>query len=615
MILYFCRYAPAEILEAMGAETEYLAEEGGDTAEAEALLHPASCSFTKAALGAILARAPEGVLFTSCCDSTRRLYDVVKRLYPDRFVFMLPLPVRQDETGLALYRQAVRDMIRAYADYAEGRGTEGQAFGSVGAQGRRPDSLSCCFDARRLAEIMRGVPRPCHEDEEDGGGQPRIGLVGAKIPPSLEEAVKAAGARVVFNASCSGQKNRFYLSPLRDDDEGILDAYIRGVFSKYPCMRMMAGDERAAGLKKMAADAKIGGLIYHTIKFCDNYAYEYADMLADRRTDGLSPRPADGRAAGSGRFPDIPVLKVETDYTASGAGQLATRICAFVEMICTGGRLYKETGRGEEMTTEKNRAALYALGIDSGSTSTNAVVLDPDGAVAGTATVPTGAKTRESAVLARRLALAAAGLPEDAEIATVATGYGRAGIAQGGEVVTEITCHARGAHRLYPAVRTIIDIGGQDSKAIRIDARGGVADFAMNDKCAAGTGRFLEKTAGALGVSLAEIGAAAWAAQTELQISSMCTVFAESEVVSLIADGHSREDILNGLCQAVARRNEALLKRVSAEPPYMMTGGVARNAGVVKAFEALLNAPVYVPDEPELAGALGAAIFAGEMRK
>jgi predicted CoA-substrate-specific enzyme activase len=478
---------------------------------------------------------------------------------------MLPLPVRQDEAGLVQYRQAVEDMIRAYE----------------GNTGR--------FDAQRLAEIMRGVPLPCHEDAEDADGRPRVGMVGAKIPPSLEEAVKAAGAQVVFNASCSGQKNRFYLPPRRDDDEGILDAYLRGVFSKYPCMRMITGDERAEGLKKMAADAKADGLIYHTIKFCDNYAYEYADMLADR-------------AAGRGRFSDLPVLKVETDYTPSGAGQLATRIEAFVEMI-----------GGKKMKTEKEIAA--ALGIDSGSTSTNAVVLDADGAVAGTATVPTGAKIAESAALVRRLALAAAGLPEDAEIATVATGYGRAGIALSGEQVTEISCHARGAHRLYPEARTIIDIGGQDSKAIRIDAHGGVADFAMNDKCAAGTGRFLEKTAGVLGVTLDEIGAAAHGAREELQISSMCTVFAESEVVSLIAEGCSKEDILKGLCQAVARRNEALLKRVSAEPPYMMTGGVARNAGVVQAFEALLGAPVYVPDAPELAGALGAAIFAGEMQK
>jgi predicted CoA-substrate-specific enzyme activase len=572
VIYYFCRYAPAEILEAMGAETEYLFSEGGETAEAEALLHPASCSFTKAALEAILAKdlgaeagEPGGVLFTSCCDSTRRLYDVVKRLYPDRFVHMLQLPVRQDEAGLALYRQAVEDMIRAYDE---------------------------SFDAQRLAEIMRQAQAPClaEDDEEDASVRPRIGLAGAKIPPSLEEAVRAAGAQVVFNASCSGQKNRFYLPPLRDDDEGIIEAYIRGVFSKYPCMRMITGGERAEGLKKMAADARADGLIYHTIKFCDNYAYEYADMLA-------------ARAADSGRFPDLPVLKVETDYTASGAGQLATRIEAFVEMI------------GENSMTEQKCLIprTIALGIDSGSTSTNAVVIGPDGSAAGTATVPTGAKTLQSAALARRLALEAAGLPEDAEISTVVTGYGRAGISFAHDAVTEITCHARGAYRLFPEARTIIDIGGQDSKVIRMDGQGGVADFAMNDKCAAGTGRFLEKTAGALGVPLDEIGEAARAARADLQISSMCTVFAESEVVSLIAEGCSEADILKGLCQAVARRNEALLKRVGAGPPYMMTGGVARNAGVVAAFEALLGAPVYVPDAPELAGALGAAIFAGEI--
>jgi predicted CoA-substrate-specific enzyme activase len=338
----------------------------------------------------------------------------------------------------------------------------------------------------------------------------------------------------------------------------------------------------------MAADAKADGIVYHTIKFCDNYAYEYADMLGDRES-------------GSGRFPELPVLKAETDYTASGAGQLKTRIEAFVEMMAKTDGKTTHCGNG------------YALGVDSGSTSTNAVVLGPDGSVAGTATVPTGTRIEQSAALARKLALEAAGLPEAAAIPVVATGYGRAGIAFSGETVTEISCHARGAHRLCPEARTIIDIGGQDSKAIRLGADGGVADFAMNDKCAAGTGRFLEKTAGVLGVALDEIGEAARTAQEDLTISSMCTVFAESEVVSLIADNRGEADILKGLCQAVARRNEALLKRIAAEPPYMMTGGVARNAGVVRAFEALLNAPVYVPDEPELAGALGAALFAGEM--
>ena len=581
MILYFCRYAPAEILEAMGAETEYLYEEGGDVSEAEALLHPQTCSFAKAALGSILARDPEGVLFTSCCDSTRRLYDVVKRLYPDRFVYMMQLPVRMDEDGVQLYRQAVCDLIKAYGEYS----------------GRE-------FDVLKLEEIMQAEQMSCHDenendfnDDKDGDRMVRIGLTGAKIPPSLEDAVRAAGAKIVFNASCSGQKNRFYLPPLANDEESILAAFIRGVFSKYPCMRMISGSERADGLKKMAAEAGTDGIIYHTIKFCDNYAYEYAGLLSSKKED------------------DLLVLKVETDYTASAAGQLATRLEAFVEMIGGAQREMKSAEEGEYVAMDKmsvEAVARYSLGVDSGSTSTNAVVLAPDGSVAGTATVPTGAKIGLSAELARKLALEAAGLSCDTEIVTIATGYGRAGIDFAGEAVTEITCHARGAHRLCPEARTIIDIGGQDSKAIRIDALGNVADFAMNDKCAAGTGRFLEKTAGVLGVSLDDIGEAACSAQEDLTISSMCTVFAESEVVSLIADGRSESDILNGLCLAVARRNEALLKRVAGEPPYMMTGGVARNEGVVKAFESLLGAPVFVPEEPELAGALGAAIFASE---
>jgi len=192
----------------------------------------------------------------------------------------------------------------------------------------------------------------------------------------------------------------------------------------------------------------------------------------------------------------------------------------------------------------------------------------------------------------------------------VATGYGRAAIEGADETITEITCHARGAYRFNPAACSVIDIGGQDSKVIRIGQGGRVEDFAMNDKCAAGTGRFLEKTSASLGVPLEGIGEAAAAARERLQISSMCTVFAESEVISLVAEGKSVEDILRGLCFAIAIRNKALFTRAGARAPYMMTGGVARNAGVVRALEEILGEQVYVPDEPELAGALGAAILA-----
>jgi predicted CoA-substrate-specific enzyme activase len=211
---------------------------------------------------------------------------------------------------------------------------------------------------------------------------------------------------------------------------------------------------------------------------------------------------------------------------------------------------------------------------------------------------------------ARGGALEKAGLTAESLKETVATGYGRVNIPFAGKTVTEISCHGRGAHRLNPKARTILDIGGQDSKAIRVDGKGDIVDFAMNDKCAAGTGRFLEMMARTLEIPLEDMGAEPLGWKEELRISSMCTVFAESEVISLIAQNKERADILHALHFAIASRNEALLARVGAAAPYTMTGGVARNAGVVRALEEKTGARFYVCEQPEIVGALGAALFA-----
>ena len=197
--------------------------------------------------------------------------------------------------------------------------------------------------------------------------------------------------------------------------------------------------------------------------------------------------------------------------------------------------------------------------------------------------------------------------------ATVTTGYGRSVIHGGDKSITEITCHAKGAHFLNPAVRTVVDIGGQDSKVIRLDENGGVANFVMNDKCAAGTGRFLEMMARTLELSLEEISTIGLSWKEDITISSMCTVFADSEVVSLVAQNKALPDIVHGLNRSVAARAAALFRRVKGGPVCMMTGGVARNAGVVSALEEALGLPLFIHEDSQLCGALGAALFALEM--
>jgi len=245
-----------------------------------------------------------------------------------------------------------------------------------------------------------------------------------------------------------------------------------------------------------------------------------------------------------------------------------------------------------------------AIGLDVGSTSLKAVAIDARGAVVASVVEPTHPRIEEHTrrvVEALRERLGVTVLPIGA------TGYGRKRAAAD-KVLTEITCHARGAFHQLGVLGVLIDIGGQDSKVIRIGEGGSVLDFAMNDKCAAGTGRFLEVILARLHVPLAEVASTAERATRVVPISSTCTVFAESEVVSLVAQGEPLEAILAGLHAALASRVAALAGRLAHGQPLFLSGGVALNRAMVRALaEALGKEPQVVPD-PQLVGALGAAL-------
>ena len=259
-------------------------------------------------------------------------------------------------------------------------------------------------------------------------------------------------------------------------------------------------------------------------------------------------------------------------------------------------------------------APLY-LGIDIGSLSCDAVAVDADGKTVAWTVVPTGARNHLAIARARDEVLRKAGATEADVAALVATGYGRDRVQDRLASVTEISCHARGIRSLLPETDVLVDVGGQDSKTIRIDRGGNVVDFAMNDKCAAGTGRFLEAMARALEVDIEELGKLDEGAKGNLVLSSMCTVFAESEVVSLIAEGERVREIVAGLHRAIASRTRALVRRVASDVGSLkvsMSGGVARNPGVVRALSAALGSEIRVPPEPDTVGALGAALIARE---
>jgi predicted CoA-substrate-specific enzyme activase len=248
-------------------------------------------------------------------------------------------------------------------------------------------------------------------------------------------------------------------------------------------------------------------------------------------------------------------------------------------------------------------------GIDIGSITAETVILQDD-QILSYSIMPTGANSRTAAERSLAAALREAKIQKEDLLRIVTTGYGRASFPFADKVVTEITCHARGAFFVHPETRTVIDIGGQDSKVIRLDGRGRNVDFQMNDKCAAGTGRFLEVMAHALEVNLEDLGRLSRSAPRTIQISSTCTVFAESEVVSLIAENQPKEVIIRGLHDAIADRIVGLVHRVGIEEEVALTGGVAKNEGVVHALEERLGVKLFVPPEPQIIGALGAALVA-----
>jgi predicted CoA-substrate-specific enzyme activase len=254
---------------------------------------------------------------------------------------------------------------------------------------------------------------------------------------------------------------------------------------------------------------------------------------------------------------------------------------------------------------------IYA-GIDIGSNTAKAALIK-DGTIVGTRVMPTGYHHLKAGTRVFEALLQQAGLSRSDIRAVVATGYGRASIGFADKAMTEILCHGAGAHFLNPDIRGVIDVGGQDSKAIVLDDQGRVDNFAMNDKCAAGTGRFLEVMANALEVALDEMGDVGLTAENPSKISSICTVFAESEVISMIARQEKRENIIAGIHQAAAARVGILAAKIRIQGPVMMTGGVAKNKGMAAALETQLKQALIISPHCQETGAIGAAVLASRL--
>jgi len=258
-------------------------------------------------------------------------------------------------------------------------------------------------------------------------------------------------------------------------------------------------------------------------------------------------------------------------------------------------------------------AKKYYGGCDVGSTTGKAVILDESGTMVAGVIIPCEIDPEVTSVLALEKACAQVqGLASYKDLAyLVGTGYGRNEVAFANENISEISCHAMGTISCAPQIKTIVDIGGQDVKTISLDSDGSVLEFAMNDKCAAGTGRFFEAMSRIFRMDLDEFSALSLKARKIIPVTAQCSVFAESEVISLLAKRNPPEDIAAGIQMAVAKRCFTLLKRIGMRPLVTVTGGCAKNQGLIKALSKIINMEVApLPVDPQIIGALGAALFA-----
>lgn len=558
-IRFVCKYTPLELLAGFGCEWELMDRLAETYETAGRLTHDNLCGFGKSMLEQVLAEKPKELVLVNCCDTMRRTYEAIRETGICEFLFLMDLPHRQTCCAAEKLADEFLRLKKEYEEYS----------------GKR-------FDREAFLDAV--CTEPIKADE---GAY--IGILGVRCGEELEDTIRSLVPGNVRNLTCARYRtvvlDREGLEGL--DEVSLVRAYAQAVLEQFPCGRMGLAEKR----RELLSDPNLKGVIYHTIKFCDYYEMEYLQLK---------------------KTADFPVVKLETDYTRQSEGQLKTRIEAFAET------LEGLSGSGTESSVTKGtikRTAggnMFVAGIDSGSTSTDVVILDENQKIKASVIIPTGGGANISAEEALKEALEKADLSADDISNIVKTGYGRDYIEAGDNSITEITCHAKGAHFLDPSARTVIDIGGQDSKVIKIDENGAVLNFVMNDKCAAGTGRFLEMMARALGFGLDEMSTADQNWKEEIHISSMCTVFAESEVVSLVAQNKEVADIVHGLNHSVAAKVSSLAKRVAPEEGYIMTGGVANNQGVVKALEETLGAKLFICEEAQLCGALGAALFALE---
>jgi predicted CoA-substrate-specific enzyme activase len=509
------------------------------------------------------------LLIADSCDAMRRIGDLLSELSSAR-VFILRLPWKRDADAVEFLSGEIGDLTT----FLENSGVAVNLHTGIGRFNDLVDHVLTNEIRVEGADLSRlylsaldGNKAKIDSNLVSRGPRKRIALSGGVTDiGAFDNAVEKAGGIMVSNDTCLGR--RPFSSKTADNIEPLTAIAERLLKWRSPCARF---SETIS-----ASDESADATVFVVPKFCD-----FFDFV----------RPRD----------NMKTYRVELDFPLNSDGQLTTRIGALMEKNDSRSVLHSEEG-----TT-----VIYA-GVDSGSTTTNGVLIDGKGRIIFSKTVKTGIRASNTAEGLMQEMTEFSRKNGNQIGKCISTGYGRLLVSSASDKITEISCHARGVFELFPEARGIIDIGGQDSKVIRLNSVGNVEDFAMNDKCAAGTGRFLEVMASALEMDTEKMSSLARKSKKDISISSVCTVFAESEVVSLIGTGERIEDISAGLFKAIAKRVGAMYSRLGSPTPLVFTGGVARNAGVVEAMKMLFKTEILIPDVPDIMGAYGAALFARE---
>jgi bcr-type benzoyl-CoA reductase subunit C len=581
----------------------------GETADislADLHLPNFACSFVRSSLEAGLKgkyRFLDGMVFSQSCDSVQVLSNIWRKHFAHKFNASMVSPTKMDAAGSLYYFIDELNRFKKEMENFLGRViTDRDINKSIRTYNKNRKLLkdlyalrkdACDLTARDLLYVLISGMLITKEEHTEllenlighlrcrppqTSNNPRIILTG-NIYSSYEISamIEETGMSVVDDDLCIG--SRYFLGSIDEEMEplaAIAQRYLRKVHC--PCKHRTDFD-RGEYLLRLAREGKAQAVIFMQVKFCDSHLFDYAHIRKKLQNNGVQH------------------LLIEYDMQSMSLEQIKTRLEAFCEIL-----------RKEDRSPDSVGKKKYFVGIDVGSISSEVVIINQKKEIVSYAIAATGAHSDVAIQEALDRALRKSNIGEEDIHSIISTGYGRKNVKNKDKSITEISCHCSGANLLFPNTRTIIDVGGQDSKVIKSDGKGNVTNFKMNDKCAAGTGRFLEVMARALEIELDDFGDVANRGRNRLNLSSICTVFAESEVISLLAQGEGVEDIAIGICNAIARRIMPMIQSIGPEQELTITGGVAKNKGVVTALENVLNTKINTPEEPQIVGALGAAL-------